>query len=222
MNKFNVLGAITSLLITSQLAMAGGDATMQAATFNPHAYLEGMAGYAQTGWEDITGTDYETISFDYTKNKNGGFSWGGAIGYQWLSWMAIEAGAFKLPTTDLSLELNSDNAPSINFNGSIKGTIYYLAGKMSHPIKDKMNLFAKAGLNYQDTSVSDDLSYGSDGIKSNDHIGPFFGVGASYSIKSNWYAKIEYDRASGQADHQSDEYAPNPNIIVAGLGYSFG
>ena len=69
MNKFNVLGAITSLLITSQLAMAGGDATIQAATFNPHAYIEGMAGYAQTGWEDITGTDYETISFDYTIDK---------------------------------------------------------------------------------------------------------------------------------------------------------
>ena len=210
----------TALCAISCLSFAGGDEFMAQPTgFKRHAYAEVMGGYADTGWKNISGSgDPQYVTLNYTKNDNGGFVWGGDLGYQMTSWFAIELGGFKLPTTDISVV--PTNGPSAS--GDIKGSIVYLAGKLSQPINNNMSLFTKAGVNYQDTNASDALSSGSDGIKSNTYFGPFFGVGLSYTFKANLYAKVEYDRASGQANHNDQEYAPNPNIFVAGLGYTFG
>ncbi len=217
MHKSIITISTIALCAISSASIAGGDACMaQPASFTPHAYAEVMGGYANTAWENTTGTgDGTNAVLDYTKNDNGGFVWGGDIGYQWTSWMAFELGGFMLPTTDITVTPNQEPSSS----GDIKGSIIYLAGKLSHPIKDNMSLFTKAGVNYQDTRASDSLQFG---ISSNHYFGPFFGVGISYAFKPNLYAKVEYDRASGQADHSNDDYAPNPNIFVAGLGYSFG
>ena len=211
----------TALCAISCLSLAGGDEFMAQPTgFKRHAYAEVMGGYTDTGWKTITGTQLtSTLTLDYTKNDNGGLVWGSDLGYQITSWFAIELGGFKLPTTDVSV-VSTD--PTFTSPGDIKGSIYYLAGKLSQPIKYNMSLFTKAGVNYQDTNTTDNLSSDSDGINSNTFFGPFFGVGLSYTLKNNLYAKVEYDRASGQANHKDDEYSPNPNIFVAGLGYTFG
>ena len=221
MKNYLLITTATSLSLAASIALAGGSTPMMPATsstFSPHAYIEAMTGYANTAWSDITGDGTADVTFNYTKNDSGGFAWGADIGYQWTSWLAVELGGFKLPTTDL--EVQPTGAPS-TYSGSIEGSIFYLAAKLSHTI-NKKSLFTKVGLNYQNTQVSDSLSSGDDGINSNIYYGPFFGVGMSYACKPYLSFKIEYDRASGQADHGGDNYAPNPNIFVAGLSYSFG
>ncbi|MBV52664.1 MAG: hypothetical protein CL816_01200 [Coxiellaceae bacterium] len=217
-SKHTFIAAI--LCVATSTCFAGGDEYMaESNSFARHAYLEVMGGYADTAWENTTGTQLSsTMTLDYTKNDNGGLVWGGGIGYQWAPWVAAELGAFMLPTTEASIQFNGNTVAS----GDIKGSIIYLAGKLSHPVKEHISLFTKAGVNYQDTNADDAFKSGSNGINSNTYFGPFFGVGMSYSLKSNFYAKLEYDRASGQANHSDDEYAPNPNIFVAGLGYTFG
>ncbi len=132
----------TALCAISCLSFAGGDEHMAQPTgFKRHAYAEVMGGYADTAWEKTTGTQLtSTMSLDYTKNHNGGLVWGGDLGYQMTSWLAIELGGFKLPTTDVSVVSTNPNFSSA---GDIKGSTYYLAGKLSHPIKYNMTLFTK-------------------------------------------------------------------------------
>ena len=106
--------------------------------FSPHTYLSFSSGYAYTGWDKNLPDTYYTM----TKNKDGGFVWGGDLGYQLKPWLGIELKAQKLPTTKLTYSSAA---------GKIKGIVYHVAGKMSHDINQTLSIFTKAGISLQYT-----------------------------------------------------------------------
>ena len=157
------------------------------------------SGYAITDWENSLPSSY-TI----TKNKNGGFSWGGSIGYNLRPWLALELGSYKIPTT------------KVTTNGTIKEEIYYLAGRMSHELSPSLSIYNKAGLGLQNTRIKE-VDY----ANSNTTLGPFFGVGINYNIAHNLSSSLELDQASGHSDHDKYEFSANPTLVLAGINYRF-
>ena len=158
------------------------------------------SGYAITDWQNLLPSSHYTL----TKNKNGGFSWGGSIGYNLRPWLAIELGSYKIPTT------------KVTTNGTIKEDIYYLAGRMSHELSPSLSIYNKAGLGLQNTRIKE-VAY----ANSNTTVGPFFGVGINYNITHNLSSTLELDQASGHSDHDKYEFSANPTLVLAGIGYRF-
>ena len=171
--------------------------------FAPHAYLSFSSGYAYTGWDKNLPDTYYTM----TKNKDGGFVWGGDLGYQLNPWLGVELGAQKLPTTELTYSSAA---------GKIKAISYHVTGKMSHDINQTLSIFTKAGISLQYTSI-DNIS----SLESNYSLGSFFGAGIGYSLLPQWQFNLEVRHADGQSDHDQNKYAADPTSYLVSINYRF-
>ena len=85
----------------------------------------------------------------------------------------------------------------------------YLAGKMSVPVYDRFNVFAKFGLGYEHYYQN--------------ASGPMFGVGAAYNFTPKLYLEAQWLRFTGTLDHDIIDYHDHsvPSLLLAGVGYRF-
>ena len=210
--KTNLIIAAAAVLGVSS-AYAGGPEMMAAPaapSFTPYFYGELGLGYAQTAYQDF----YNGVfNVDGADNSNGGLSYAGDFGYEFMPHLAVELGGGYLP------EYKTNGTD----NGKLSSWYAYGAGRLDTNINDKINVFGKVGVAYRSATFS------ADGVSDQDasQWSPFFGAGASYAVRDNIYVALEYNHiagATGVTDVTGDgvdDPTPDANIYLAKVGYKF-
>jgi opacity protein-like surface antigen len=192
-------------------AYAGGPDMMAAPAasgFTPNFYAELGLGYADTQYEQFMEGSQMTSN---TTNPNGGLSYAGDFGYQFMPHLAVELGGGYLPDYDFDVAGAAGN--------TVSSWYAYGAGRIDTMIKDKINVFAKAGVAYRSFSFSGaDASATSD---SDYYWGPMFGAGVSYDVRDNIYVAAEYNHLGGTSDSSEGNSLPDANIYMGKVGYKF-
>jgi hypothetical protein len=198
-------------------AYAGGPDMMAAPAasgFTPNFYAELGLGYADTQYDQfqINSATSSPITTTNTTNPNGGLSYGGDFGYQFMPHLAVELGGGYLP------EYKFDGGSYGGTTGNSVSSWYaYGAGRIDTMIKDKINVFAKAGVSYRGGSFT------VAGTDYDDYYwGPIFGAGVSYDVRDNIYVSAEYNHLGGSSDTADQNItAPDVNIYMGKVGYKF-
>ncbi len=171
---------------------------------SPYDYTESgfviglQGGYANTHWDNI---EYINPGLSGT-----GFTARGYLGYAFNKYFAIENGYTYLP------KATDDDGDTIN-NYAID-----LLGKLSWPVTSGFSIYAKAGGSYLYSKVGS----GIDGPSGNlSHIGPAYGVGASYEVIPNLAIGVDWLRFSGDGTVGSSDYQPQQDAVFLGLSYKF-
>ena len=206
--KTNLLIAAAAVLGVSS-AYAGGPEMMAAPaapSFTPYFYGELGLGYAQTDYSlftpsgGITGGD----------NKNGGLSYAGDFGYQFMPNLAVELGGGYLPKFKNATLSEGDT----DYSTSASSWYAYGAGRIdTDVINDNINVYAKAGVAYRNVDLD---------VGNGDYWAPIFGAGVSYDVRDNIYVALEMNYIGGNNDFSSsDKVQPSASIYMAKVGYQF-
>jgi len=209
--KTNLLVAAAAVLGVSS-AYAGGPEMMAAPaapSFTPFFYAELGLGFAETAYEDFDASAFSV--FNDIDNANGGMSYAGDFGYQFMPHMAVELGGGMLP----ELKINDASAQ----NTKLSSWYAYGAGRIDTAVmNDKLDVFSKFGLAYRSGSAKNDGTLDD----SETWYAPFFGAGASYSVRDNIYVALEYNFIGSQNDSEHDfGTVPSANIYLGKVGYKF-
>jgi opacity protein-like surface antigen len=156
-----------------------------------------QGGYADTHWNN----------FDFINpGLNGtGFAARGYLGYAFNKYFALENGYTYLPKA-------TDDA-----GDTIKNYAIDLLGKISWPVTSGFSIYAKAGGGYLYSKFD-----GINGVSGNNsHIGPAYGVGASYEIIPNLAIGLDWERFSGNGKVGDSSYQPQQDAVFLGLSYKF-
>ena len=214
--KTNLLIAAAAVLGVSS-AYAGGPEMMAAPaapSFTPYFYGELGLGYAQTNY-----SDFFNLTTTGTTNSNGGLSYAGDFGYEFMPHLAVELGGGYLPEFKADT-ISSGVSPSQDRTNA-KATSWYAygAGRIdTNVMNDKINVYAKAGVAYRSLSQSDDQSADNDFS----YWAPIFGAGVSYDVRDNIYVALEMNYIGNTNDNTNpDEVAPATSIYMAKVGYKF-
>ena len=202
--KTNLLIAAAAVLGVSS-AYAGGPEMMAAPaapSFTPYFYGELGLGYAQTNYSDYLGGG---LSGD---NTNGGLSYAGDFGYEFMPHLAVELGGGYLP------EFKGDGTDDLKWSSWYA----YGAGRIdTNVMNDKTNVYAKAGVAYRSNKQSD-----SDGSNTESVWAPIFGAGVSYDVRDNIYVALEMNYIGNNNDNTDlDKISPAASIYMAKVGYKF-
>ena len=203
--KTNLLIAAAAVLGVSS-AYAGGPEMMAAPaapSFTPYFYGELGLGYAQTNY-----SDFANVNFTGTDNANGGLSYAGDFGYEFMPHLAVELGGGYLP----EWTVDADNAKHSSWYA-------YGAGRIdTNVVNDKVNVYAKAGVAYRSVTSSAD---GADD-KDLSYWAPIFGAGVSYDVRDNIYVALEMNYIGNNNDGSADGGPqPSASIYMAKVGYKF-
>lgn len=205
-----LLAAATLVALGSTVAYAGGPNMMAApapAAFHPYVYGEFGVGYAQTGYADF----YDSSDWSSTTDENSGMTYAAAIGYEFMPHMAVEIGGGSLPKAEFK-----ETVAATTYNNAYKSWYGYLQGRIDAMLKDKIGIYAKAGVAYRSITLTD-MNSDTDDY----YWGPIFGAGFSYNIKGDIYATAEYSHLSGTSDSDNSSSYPDANIYMGKLGYRF-
>ncbi|HVV68138.1 MAG TPA: outer membrane beta-barrel protein [Gammaproteobacteria bacterium] len=158
-----------------------------------------QAGYADTHWDNID---------NLVPNLDGdGFAARGYLGYAFNKYFAVESGYTYLP------KATGDDGVSIT-NYAID-----LLGKISWAVTPGLSIYAKAGGSYLHSNIDTNIKNAPNG--SNGHIGPAYGVGASYEIIPNLAIGLDWERFSGNGKVGDSSYQPQQDAVFLGLSYKF-
>ena len=229
--KTNLLIAAAAVLGVSS-AYAGGPEMMAAPaapSFTPYFYGELGLGYAQTGYADyysLIGQSTVGAATD-VDNKNGGLSYAGDFGYEFMPHLAVELGGGYLPQAKGTVPVVGQTGSTTDIK--LNSWYAYGAGRIdTNLMNDKVNVFAKAGVSYRSLST-DNISDANPAFSDLDesYWGPIFGVGASYDVRDNIYVALEYNHLGGTNDlltvsgSSAKVGAPDVNIYMGKVGYKF-
>jgi len=164
-----------------------------------------QGGYADEHWDNF----FSPHLVPANDVKDTGFAARGYLGYDLNKYLGVEAGYTYLPKTTVN-----------GLPGDIKNYTVDLLAKLSVPVTNVFSLYAKAGGAYYNAKFDDNI-----GSFSNNHIGPAFGVGASYEVVPNLAIDLSWMRFSGQSrtlnGNYSFEYQPSPDVVLLGVSYKF-
>ena len=158
--------------------------------------------YVSSNWSNYPydGTEQATFS----SNGEGGFSFGGGVGVEFIPYLGMELDAFHLPEATYSS----------NGGGTLSSWLLDLTGRISVPIFLNTNteLYVKAGVGYRSIEDSGseygDVSY----------TGPIFGAGLSYDVIKGVFLGAEYVRVPMNTQ---SEGAPAANMFMLNIGYKY-
>jgi opacity protein-like surface antigen len=156
-------------------------------------YLEFLAGYNRY---DFTEALHSGLPW---KHGTGNWALGGDIGYQFYNYFSAELGGIY------------------TFNASEAGVQHrpwyaFLLGKLSIPLGNKLAIFTKFGVGYQNLIDYDD--------QDSDKWGPAFGAGLSYYFTPTVYIIGQWLRFSGDIENGVPQMSA-PNIFLVGVGFKF-
>lgn len=214
--KFLVLTAAGIASVGATAALAGGPDAMQAPVFQPNIYVEVNLGYVQSNWRSFAITPF--VSFG--DNINGGFTFGFALGYNFMKHFSAEIGWDWIP------EAKGSTAAVNNNNLTVQSWIFYLAGKLDVPLMDNLDLFGKFGAAYRSLDWAGAAAVGAPVATipggSQSYWSPFFAAGGQYAFNDNLYMTLQWKHVSANNDGgNASEAAPSANFYTAGLGYRF-
>lgn len=211
------IAVITGFVCSTVLAF-GPDVVPEPLPNQTGFYAEGNLGYALVDWRGVISPP---TGFGINiSNGIGGFTGGGALGYQWNPFVGLEGGAYYLSPFKFNANFLSNQ---------LFGTVHinqwfgYFAAKLSAPIPiiDNLDAFVKIGAAYRSTQVSVTTSipvFIAQTATSNlDRWEPVFAAGAQYYFYYNWYATVQwmYVGESGPAPF------PAVHSFTGGIGYLF-
>lgn len=210
MKKLLVVSAVAALGL-STVVFAGGlpeDMPMApvAAGSDAGFYLGVEGGYDMT--------HYKNLDKSYEVSKDNGFAGRAFLGYDINKQFAVEFGYSYFFN---KAKLADKNEPS-SYYTQYKTQAFDLFGKGKLPITDEFGLYAKLGVGYLMTSVTD---YGWTGTESPKNFNVAYGAGMDYSITSNIIANVEWLRYNGNAKLTTKDYQPNADAFMVGLRYKF-
>ena len=203
---------LAALCLTTA-AMADGnyysytEAPVPLATPSPYAnYDSGIVigiggGYANTHWDNIEIPGFSSVS-------SGGFAGQVYLGYDFSRYFGLQLGYVYLPTAKDNFDLKATNYA------------VDLLAKLSVPVSGGFSIHALAGGSYLRSNVDADFAgYLADNSRS--HVGPAFGVGASYEFIPNLAIGVDWMRFSGQGKISDSSYQPSPDAVFVNLSYKF-
>lgn len=164
----------------------------------PYFTIGLQGGYANTHWDNL--------AFPQTSISSTGFAARGYLGFGFNRFISVESGYIYLPRA----RINDQFGQSSHINNYAVD----LLGKLTVPVTGGLDLFAKAGLGYFNSSGSSLL-----GRTQTGHFGPAFGVGAAYEVVPNLAIDLSWMRYSGNGRIADASYQPNPDAILLGLSY---
>jgi len=245
-NKYLSLAAAALVSVVTMAALAGGPDRM--ATPMPMDYSGFYAdfdiGWGGSRWSHFlggvmnpTGQSLAAIwKGSVTKNGDGGFAWGGNLGYQFNQYFSFEVGAYDLEsvkgTVGVSILPIPNPNPITESSCPIKVSswVLYVAGKMAVPLFYHLDMFGKMGmafrfLNYSGAGIASAaaIAVNSNHFINDQHYATWLaGVGLQYWFTSNWSVNAQYLHIPGY--NRAQEVAmqsPNVNLILGGMGYKF-
>jgi OOP family OmpA-OmpF porin len=216
MNRKIVIGSVATVLTL-------GVSAVQAAPTNQPGWYAGInvsRSRLDMGGNDIDQAFANQGITSATSLGHARTGWGADLGYRFGPHFALEGGY-----TDLG-KFNYTSATTVpgvdSLQGTFKAHAWWLAPVGVIPLTDRWALFGKAGL----TRVTADLSAGSStgattpSGMTHGNTGSLLGLGASYDITRNVYAKLEWDRFG----HVGDSYTTGRGEIEQvgiGIGMRF-
>lgn len=216
--KILVLAAAGIASVGVTAAMAGGPDMAPAPVSHSGFYVEGQLGYARTNYRDYyTVTTPSSVTW---KDGRGAFAFGGAVGYSWNKNIAAEVGAYYLG------EAKIRNAAATANNAEIRRFAVYAAAKLTAPIVDNFDVFAKLGL----AVVNSRLTINGSGVTgitpipgtasmTRNYLRPVLGAGAQYHFNNNLYAIVQYLHIAGNGSMGG--MMLQSNLFTGGVGYEF-
>ena len=186
-------------------------------------YVDHGIGYAKVNWSTSTLGVFNNFNSAVigitTSNGDGGFSFGGDVGYQINRYLGFEFGWFHLPKVKGNSDIAVTLPPLI-----LKSWVAYAALKAMAPIWGKLDIFAKVGGSYRYLRFSDTASITTGFGGQNDQFwAVMFALGLQYWLDQNWVFAVQYLHFAESA-HRSNVnlQAPAAHLMMATLGYKFG
>ena len=146
--------------------------------------------------------------------------WGANLGYRFGPYFALEGGYADLGKSSYT---SAATAPAVDsLQGSFKAHAWYLAPVGMYPISDRWSLLGKIGLTRASTNLSASSITGAtapSGISHSD-TGWLLGVGTTYDITRNVYAKLEFDRFGNIGDSNTTGHTDVDQLGI-GIGLRF-
>ncbi|OGT46851.1 MAG: hypothetical protein A3E82_05515 [Gammaproteobacteria bacterium RIFCSPHIGHO2_12_FULL_38_11] len=245
--KILVLTAAGLVAIGATAAMAGGPDHMAMPSepaFQNSIYLEGHVGYTQSNWTNFNGnqligqfgsgvsgaafTPANVGGATGGSNGNGGVTGGADLGYNITQHIAVEAGWFYIP--QVTGGATGDLSSVIGSTATVNSWFAYMAGKLSVPVMDNLDLFGKIGVAYRSLSysLSNTTVASLNAVSGNGgYWAPVFGAGIQY-LWGSWIVGGQYMYLPGNsainnsnASFGAPNAAPEINQYTGFLGYKF-
>ena len=198
-------------------------------------YIEGVAGWTASRWTDSLNYIFQSQTSSQFSKLDGGFTYGGDIGYKWNNYFSIEAGALGLPNVNYTIQSATDTYTAYD-SGTISSWLVDIAGKVTLPIApiSGLDLFGKFGIAYRAGKFTDNEIFNGEINTLNQPsvfniLEPILGGGLQYHINANWSLSAQYlfipygilsttDIGPLQADHIS---IPAAQIVTGGIRFNF-
>lgn len=208
-----LFGALTAALIGSvsiTFAAQGAPATNAG-----QVYAGVNAGYMSTPWRDTIGGDANgPARFTDWKNGNGGFGLGAYVGYMLQPSFGVEVGVEHAPTVKTTVKVDGIPFPE----SVIKNNAFYAAVKLIHKVGlNNTNLFAKAGIGYQNLNVQN----GGGKMNSADTFGFYGAMGLDYAVTSQIHIDGSVSYLTGYAKHSVHKFTTDLVYYNVSVGYYF-
>lgn len=210
----HLLFALSSFTVTG-LAVAQADMPAENPNLLYGLYAAVNLGYVNIPYQHriggITTNDQTPANATLSwKNGNGGFVWGGDLGYQFNRNLAFEMGALRYPIATATL-----TASNTQFNRFSSWNIYG-AMRFIAPVFNQFAIFAKAGATYY---IMHAHPLNNSAWKNDNQFTPLFAAGASYAFPNSIMLDITYTHLGG--NFTPTITLPSANAITGGIGYKF-
>lgn len=207
--------------------LAGGSDYVPASSY-AGIYVEGNLGYAYRPWRKdastIVGFAKQAALLGSSSRGDGGFTFGGDLGYQFNQYFAIEGGWYYLPR--LEFTTNTKIAQLVAGTYSVKSGMTYGALKAMAPVCANTYVFGKLGAAYtydQGSAALPTRKAPSTLASRSNFWNPLFVTGVQYYFTPNWSVSAQYAFVPGYRRASSSRFAnvPVTHLFTVGLGYKF-
>jgi len=186
-------------------------------------YVDMGLGYVNVDWSGSSIGAFNNFSAAVmgaaTNNADGGFTFGGDIGYQINRYVGFEFGWYSLPKVT-GLSDVTPMTPAL----ILKSWLAYAALKGMIPISGKLDIFGKVGIAYRSLRYTGAASITSGfGGQINQFWSYVFGAGLQYWLSENWVVATQYLYFSDSSNTSFvTRQGPAANMVTLNLGYKFG
>ena len=217
-------------------ALAGGFDYVPAPSY-VGMYVGSNLGYAYRPWlkdaSTIVGFAKQAAVLGSASRGNGGFTFGGDLGYQFSQYFAVEGGWYYLP--ELKFTTNAKISPSkisplVAGTYDVKSGMAYGAFKGMAPVCANTYIFSKLGVAYTYNRSSAASSVALPTLEApfsvaprSNFWNPLFAAGIQYYFTPNWSVNAQYTFVPGYRGVSSSRFAAVPaiHLFTVALGYKF-
>ncbi|MCD6055748.1 MAG: hypothetical protein K0R12_710 [Gammaproteobacteria bacterium] len=227
MRLYTLLLASCVGLASAGASYAADDTTSNTVPTGP--YVEANVGYSHvdSGFPDEASHQYGHIGgYAADTVKKGGIGYNLNAGYQFNQQLGLEAGITSYAPQDVEMKEfighGGGGSTTLAEASTNRAYMYDVAGKLTFPLSNKFDVFAKAG----PAMMSRSLSYTSNSA-SVDYkeraVGVAYGVGMDYNFTQHIALTAQANGASPifQSSSESEPNMPSVFLISTGLKYTF-